>query len=345
MFQNFWQRLTQKPPREAQDVAPTDAAPEPIATADVAPAPAPAAPQAAPGETNEAALKRSLEWRCKVLMDGATLEAQRSDGPALVQSLRESQDTIIRQPPVAAQEALRVAKDPHSSYAQVVELIEGDPALAPSLLKHANSVYYRRDGDAVVSLHDATQRVGLAGIESVLTSAMVSGLLCRPGSAYDGHVQKVWSHMQRTAPIARGIAPAFGVNPEAAWVLALLHDVGKLVVFDHLSTLRREQRREMHMPDLFFRQLLWHVHEPLGGMALLRWGMGGASARVVAEHHRRANPQPADPPAELVFVAEAIELAHVNHTKLDWDEIWHTGGIRADRAEVEERLARMDRED
>ena len=26
---------------------------------------------------------------------------------------------------------------------------EGDPALAPSLLKHANSVYYRRDGDAV----------------------------------------------------------------------------------------------------------------------------------------------------------------------------------------------------
>jgi HD-like signal output (HDOD) protein len=341
MFQNIWQRLTQRPSHPEESPA-SDA---PVAAeAPVAP-PAPATPNAPPaGEASEASLRRSLEWRCRVLVDGATLEALRSDGPALVESIRTSQDTIIRQPPLAAQQALRVARDPHSSYAQVVELIETDPALAPELLRHSNSAYYRREGPALVSLHDAAQRVGLQGIESVLTSAMVHGLLCRPGSAYDAHVQKVWSHMQRTAPLARGLAPAFGVDQEQAWLLALLHDVGKLVVFDHLSTLRRERRRDLQVPDLFFRQMLWHVHEPLGGLAVLRWGLGGAAARAVSEHHRRLTPQPADPMTELLYVAEAIELAHANGSKLDWDEIWQSGGIRADRAEVEQRLVRMEPE-
>ncbi len=340
MFQNLWQKITHrsnKPESAAEPVERADAPARPTAT----PA-ATAAPVTAPAETTEAHLKRSLEWRCRVLLDGATSDAQRSDGPALVESLRRAEDTVIRQPPRAAQQALLVARDPNSSYAQVVGLIDTDPALAPALLKHANSAWYRRDGDAVVSLHDAAQRVGVGGIEAVLTSAMVHGLLCRPGGSYDAQVQRTWSHMQRTAPIARAIAPAFGSNSEQAWVLALLHDVGKLVVFDHLSTLRRERRRDVQVPDLFFRQMLWHLHEPLGGLAVMRWGMGDQSARVVAEHHRRATPPPADPLTELVYVAEAIDLARTNQAKLDWDEIWTAGGINADRAEVEERLHRAD---
>ncbi len=340
MFQNLWQRITHRSNKPDTDESVESATPAAEPALHPAAIEALAAPTASPVEMTEAHLKRSLEWRCRVLLDGATNDALRSDGPALVESLRRDQDTVIRQPPRAAQQALMVARDPHSSYAQVVELIDTDPALAPALLKHANSAWYRRDGDAVVSLHDAAQRVGLGGIEAVMTSAMVHGLLCRPGSHYESQVQRTWSHMQRTAPIARALAPAFGANPEQAWVLALLHDVGKLVVFDHLSTLRRERRREVNMPDLFFRQMLWHLHEPLGGLAVLRWGMGEQSARVVAEHHRRATPPPADPLTELVYVSECVELAHANQARLDWDEIWAAGGIHADRAEVEERLKR-----
>ena len=97
--------------------------------------------------------------------------------------------------------------------------------------------------------------------------------------------------MQRTAPVARAIAPAFGVDAETAYSLALLHDVGKLVVFDHVSRLRHDHRRELKMPDLFFRQLLAHLHEPLGGLAVLRWDLGADAARAVAEHHRRPVPE------------------------------------------------------
>ena len=38
------------------------------------------------------------------------------------------------------------------------------------------------------------------------------------------------------------------------------------------------------------------------------------------------------------IVAEHVELAHTNFTKLDWDEIWQLGDITADAADVQERL-------
>lgn len=290
----------------------------------------------------EAALRRSLHWRAKVLLEGATREAQQSDGPALVDELTRAGDAVIRQLPEAAARALNVARNPNSSLGQIVVLFERDPMLVQSLLRQANSVYYRRDGSPCNSVHGGTQRVGLKGVQGILMESMVQQMLCRPGGSYDALVQKVWSHMQRTAPLARALAPAFHVDAETAYSLALLHDVGKLLVFDHVSALRHKRRREVKMPDLFFRQVLWHLHEPLGGLAALRWGMGVDAARAIAEHHRRPAPKATDLLTECLYVSEAIELAHTNFTRLDWDAIWKNGEITSDVAQVQDRLRHMD---
>ena len=334
MLQGLWNRLK----------GPTPPAATP-AESDALPPAAPDAPASAPvaaREATETSLRRSLRWRCKVLLDSATPDDMKADGPAVVASLSGGDEGVVRQLPAAAAEALRVARDPSASMDDLARLFENDPTLAPALLKQANSSWYRREAGPVVALSDAVQRVGTQGVENVLTQALVHGLLCRPGGMYDALVHRVWSHMQRTAPIARFIAPAFQVHPENAYALALLHDVGKLVVFDHISTLRRERRRELVMSETFFRNLLWHVHEPVGGLAVLRWGMGGDAAHAVGDHHRKSEPRSADTLTELVFVAEAIDLAQDNGTKLDWEAIWNEGGISVDRGAVEARWAKLE---
>lgn len=336
MLQGLWNRLKGQPDAvapSAEASAPSSPEPRPA----VAPAEA-----AAPREATDVSLRRSLRWRSKVLMDGATPEDMKQDGPAVVASLSGGDEAVIRQLPAAAAEALRVVRDPNATMVELARLFENDPTLAPALLKQANSSWYRREAPPVVSLSEAVQRIGTQGVENVLTQALVHGLLCRPGGAYDALVHRVWSHMQRTAPIARFIAPAFGVHPENGFALALLHDVGKLVVFDHISTLRRERRRDLVMSDTFFRNLLWHVHEPLGGLAVLRWGMGGEAAHVVGDHHRKSEPRLADPLTELVYVAEAIDLAQDNGARLDWEAVWRDGGISADRGAVEARWAKLE---
>ncbi len=340
MFSQLWRRLTGA--RESSVSVADSPERNAIAATASAPEAALAPPAPAPEVATEASLHRSLNWRTRVLMEGASREAKTSDGPELVEALRTASDSVIRQPPIAAQQALRVASDPNSPVSRVTTLFENDPMLAQGLLRQANSIYYRRDSTPCTSLNAGVQRVGMKGVQSVLMTSMVQQMLCRPGGVYDTLVQKVWSHMQRTAPVARAIAPAFGVDPESAYSLALLHDVGKLVIFDHVSRLRHEHRREVKMPEVFFRQVLLHLHEPLGGLAVMRWDLGSDAARAVAEHHRRPLPAGPDRVTECLYVSECVELAHTNFTRLDWEKIWEDGGITTDVVEVQDRLARME---
>jgi HD-like signal output (HDOD) protein len=165
---------------------------------------------------------------------------------------------------------------------------------------------------------------------------MVSAVLCRPGGVYDGMVQKVWLHMQRTAPLARRLAPAFEVDAETAYALGLLHDVGKLVTFDHISQLRHALHREIQMPEPFLAALLAHLHEPLGGLAALRWGMDTEAAGVIAGHHRRTAPPIPSRLAELIYVAERLDLVLQRYQELDWEAVWKDGAVTADVAAVQE---------
>jgi HD-like signal output (HDOD) protein len=162
-----------------------------------------------------------------------------SDAPRLLDALIQPAASMIRQPPAAAQRALELTRDPNVGGAVIVKLIEGDPSLSQALLKFANSAYYATAARSNVSVHGAAQRVGASGVQNVVIGRMVEGLLCRPGSAYQPMVDLVWAHMVRTAPIARALATEFGLHPDAAFALGLLHHVGKLVIFDRLGTQRK----------------------------------------------------------------------------------------------------------
>ena len=81
----------------------------------------------------------------------------------------------------------------------------------------------------------------VAGHSSVL-AGMAEALLHGSGP-YLQDAEAAWAHMVRVGPLARGLARGFGVPPHEAFLLGLLHDVGKLVLFDLLSAVRHELRR------------------------------------------------------------------------------------------------------
>ena len=126
----------------------------------------------------------------------------------VIEILRLLDETAIRQRPVAAQRALAVARNPMSSATQLVHIFEQDPALTEALVQMANSSFYRRGTQPCIAITEAILRVGVGGVEAIVTTNMVEGLLCRPGSAYGQLLVQVWSHMTRTAQIARTLAPA-----------------------------------------------------------------------------------------------------------------------------------------
>jgi HD-like signal output (HDOD) protein len=341
---------TQKPTPAA---APATPAPAPATEAAAAPAVPPRAPTpAAPlfgGETNisdeveaGADVRRHLRTALQELE--GTLEAadRRGDALALFERLSKSGEKTVRQPPAAAQRALDMMRRPDVPIPDLVRLVEQDPSLAQALLRHANSALYAAaSGAQVVSLTEAIRRVGTQGLRSVVLASMVEGMLCRPGVAFDQMVRQVWEHMVRTAPLARGIAPAFGVVPDEAFTIGLLHDVGKLVLFDRIGTLRTELRRDVVISPPLVARMLRLLHEPLGGAAALRWSLGKGATEVIASHHRRAEPLVPSAHAECVHVAERLDLALVRGQELDLATWWEAGRLRTPRDLVEPYVGRV----
>jgi len=193
---------------------------------------------------------------------------------------------------------------------KLAKIIETDPALLQSLLKHANSVFYATGagGNPVVAVPPALQRLGSKGIEIVVMSHMVEGALCRAGEGLDNLAAAGWAHMVRVAPLARSLAPGFGVDSDEAYALGLLHDVGKLVLFNRVADLRKKLRRPVRLGTGFIPAALRELHEPLGSLAVLEWGLGEEAALAVAIHHRNPVPQPTSTIGEVVFLAEKLDL-------------------------------------
>lgn len=299
-----------------------------IDAADLAP-PAAAAPEAPP-PTPVDQLIAQLAARHVAHQDTSASP----DASAVLDLLSGSADTIIRQLPAAARASLALCDDPSITRRQFAEKLASDPALVQGMLRTANSAAFGAGKEPVISIEPALDRIGIGGARAIIFANAVDGTLSRPGGEFNGMAADVWNHMVRTAPIARALAPLFGVDPDEAFSIALLHDVGKLVIFDRISVLRASKRRDVQLTADFVHDLLDSLHEPLGASALLAWGMGERSARAIGAHHRRTNDGEPNPLAEVVFVAELSDHAARRGIPLDLQRVWFDAHITVDFARL-----------
>jgi len=272
-------------------------------------------------------VRRALRTALEGLEASLDPMERRGDAPLLFDRISRSGEKTVRQPPAAAQRALDLLRR-DVPISDLVRLVEQDPVLAQSLLRFSNSAI-NASGGRSTSLSECIRKVGTQGLRSVILSSMVEGTLCRTGTEYDGVVRQVWEHMVRTAPISRTLAPGFGVVPDEAFTLGLLHDVGKLVLFDRLGTLRAELRRDVKLNAQVMPRVLRALHEVLGGAAALRWGLGKAAVGVVSSHHRRGDPPEPSLHAECVYVAERLDLAMVRHEPVNLVRWFEEGRLQA----------------
>ncbi len=290
-------------------------------------------------ETLATALKADLAVGLGELRAGVRDGLEARDPESLLDQLGGGLASAIRRPPLAAQQALTACRDPNASLGQILESFHQDPALTQLLLKHANSPFYAT-GSGCSSLIEAAQRVGLTGLHSVLMAATVEGLLCRPGGEYGAMVHQVWTHMVRTAPLARRLARATRLPHETAYTLGLLHDLGKLIVFDRLTALRAATHHTARIGRGFLREVLIRTHGPMGGLAALEWNLDPAASRAIATHPREGRRYRDEVLSQVLAIAEWADLSAIREETRDYDAFWKRAGLTLDldacRAVLEE---------
>lgn len=267
------------------------------------------------------------------ISDSLATADQNADTMRFLATVRETSDASIRPAPAAAQRALARTRNPDIGIGQLVQVVEEDPTLGQALLRYANSAHYST-GSVVVSLRQAAQRVGASGIHNVVLGVMLDGMLCRPGGRFEAMLDQVRAHLVRTAPIARALARAFRLPPDECFALALLHDVGKLIVFDALGALRHELRHDVAVSGAVVARVLREAHEPLGALAALCWGLGETTANPIGTHHRSPVPMAADRMSEVLFLAERADHAFARGKPMDVAGWCAEGKVSVDVAQV-----------
>jgi len=166
---------------------------------------------------------------------------------------------------------MRVINDEESSRRELVALIARDPSLVGSLLKMANSSYYRVSTRPVESIERAVVMLGSDGLRSLIATALVQPIFeTSMAGAFPRFPQIVWEHALLSAHAAIPHAALVErADQFAAELLCLVTGLAEIVLFraamDHYASSgsrKQQQPAPVVMASLLASQsatFAWHI--------------------------------------------------------------------------------------
>ncbi len=171
----------------------------------------------------------------------------------------------------------------------VAKAVSQDQALSIRLLKVANSSAYSR-GRPVDSVREAVQRIGVSEVRSMVMTLGVLDQYDQAGAGLlDPHL--FWEHSAACGLIASAIARARGAkNPDEYFLWGALHDVGRLILSEHVPDAYAQVREAAQRFDLPLEtveaRLMLMDHCDILARALERWQFPRDFIVPVVNHHR-----------------------------------------------------------
>lgn len=221
--------------------------------------------------------------------DGATLEMaidHACGGAGLIsdEHLRDVIGATFQLPSLSKtlSELLRVLDSPNASAADLVDILERDPAMSAKTLQLVNSAFFglpRR-------VSSIRQAVVYLGIKAVRASALGAEAF----TVVKGVSESLIRDVQRTGILSSHIARSIaGTDSDEASTAAMLQDVGQLLIAARLpeeaATVRRRSRLEGLPIHLLEQEVLGATHAQIGAHLLAMWGLPEAIVQAVAFSH------------------------------------------------------------
>jgi HD-like signal output (HDOD) protein/ActR/RegA family two-component response regulator len=184
-------------------------------------------------------------------------------------------------PYLALTEALQ---NPHVEIAEIVRIVESDPAMAVKVLQVVNSAYFGLP-QKTQSLASGVTYLGIENLKSLLLTAEVFGV-------DDAVEQLSLSHLRDDAVAVAVLARRMvrvRRQADAAFAAGLMHDIGRLLLARdpagrYAGVLRRQAESKRPL-SLVEKEMLGVDHASVGAYLLGVWGLPIDLVETVAFHH------------------------------------------------------------
>jgi HD-like signal output (HDOD) protein len=202
--------------------------------------------------------------------------------------------------PSCALEAIHLIGSGEYSLETVESIAAKDPVLTGSVIQAANTAMHGRS-EPVRELHRAIVRIGAAAAATTILAAALRPLLAVRGTGM------LWRHSVESAYVAQRIAAATShIDTGQAYVLGLLHDVGRLLLTMAPAEATSAHKRLVGagVPDQVSEILTFGTdHADAGAGVLETWGLPPDFVQAVAFHH-----QPERVSCELASLLYLVEF-------------------------------------
>ena len=149
----------------------------------------------------------------------------------------EVPDSAVPRLPDIAMALLKELSNTDISPETIMSYINRDPALASEVLQMSNSVFFRGNGqEKIINLDKALVLLGLNNLKTVVSSALMKRLMVIAPVYFRMFGQHLWQHSLDCGQACRTLAKYYQQgDPNNAYLVGLMHDVGKLAIFGLLS--------------------------------------------------------------------------------------------------------------
>jgi putative nucleotidyltransferase with HDIG domain len=228
-------------------------------------------------------------------------------------------------PPVphAALKLVSLLDLPAVSNTEVVQALRCDNVLTAKLLRACNSPYFGL-AEPVGSVDQAVFILGHQQILHIVLTIAFGSAMVVPLPGYAVEASELWRHSLVTATASEMIAEEFtdlNIELPVAFTVGLLHDIGKLVLGQTLTTDLQVKIRQLIEHEHIARAeaekiVLGTDHSEVGALLLQSWHLPDELVEAVANHH-----QPILTPKPRLSVVTHLAdcVAHLAGSAPGWD--------------------------
>jgi len=202
-----------------------------------------------------------------------------------------------------------VLQSPSCNLSTIGDSIEKDPMLTARLLQFANSPFCGFS----TRLATVTEAISLIGIQQVQDLITASSVLEKFEGVPEEYIRlnDFWLHSLACGVAARLLARERRLaKPDKFFVIGLLHDVGRLVLFSHAPRAAKQvfelYRKEPMLLTQAETRVLGFDHQHLAAALLENWKYPPSLIQAVAHHHNPTHCREANLEACVVHVADHL---------------------------------------
>lgn len=208
-----------------------------------------------------------------------------------------------------------VLKDLNTDISEPEKLIQSDGAISGTIVQLSNSPLYGFN-DKSENIATALQKVGYNQALKLVGMALSKQVFMRDLESYGVTADSYWRYSYFTAVFLERQAKALGLNSDEAYLLGLLHSIGRVVINEILHAREVEIFWDRFIPETEWELMMIGFSNQKAGALLLKiWDFPPELCKRV-ENQNTANGKASDLQISLLDYAKSLALHLVDPPRM-----------------------------